>query len=99
MKIRLQRGGLHPRPKGWGISPHNHNKLKPKPDPESMYYLCKELNVLPKNILMVGDSIADINLGKNTNCQTIVVKTGNYIDTEFLKEADYVVESIDSILE
>ena len=48
--------------------------------------------------MMVGDSIADIKLGRNSKCgATVIVKTGNYSNNDFLKEAEYVIDSIDDL--
>ena len=72
--------------------------FNPKPDPESINFLSNKFNLPTDNIMIVGDSVTDIQLGKNSKCgATVAVKTGNYLDTEFLNDADYVIDSIDNL--
>lgn len=44
---------------------------KPKPDKESMDYLCSELNCSSKEVLYIGDSYSDKEFAINSNCSFI----------------------------
>lgn len=48
------------------------DKVKnPKPNVESMEYLCNELNCSSKDVLYIGDSYLDKEFAKNSNCYFI----------------------------
>ena len=41
---------------------------KPKPNIDSMNYLCKEFNCLPSEVLYIGDSLIDKEFASNSKC-------------------------------
>ncbi len=52
------------------------DSIPPKPQPDAILKLIKDLNVSPENCVMIGDSEADINTGKNAQIYTIAVTWG-----------------------
>ena len=71
-----------------------------KPSPEPLILICKDLNIDPKNTLMVGDTEMDIQCGKNAGSHTCGVLYG-YRTKELLhiEKPDFLIESIDKILQ
>lgn len=71
-----------------------------KPSPEPLLKICSDLFVDVKNTLMVGDTELDIQCGKNAGSKTCGVSYG-YRTKELLEieKPDFIVESIDDILE
>jgi len=67
-----------------------------KPHPETIFVICRKLSVPPQEALMVGDSIADMMMGKKAGVAlTIGIVEGGVTPREELeKVADIVVESI-----
>lgn len=66
---------------------------KHKPDPLPIFKISSEFNVSTEDILIIGDSEADILAGKNANIQTVGVSYG-YGNPSRLKEiqADYIID-------
>lgn len=67
-----------------------------KPHPDLIEYLLQRNNVKIENTLLVGDSMADLNLAKNAKCRFLGVKTGLYTD-EFLVQSEYLIEDFQEI--
>nr|BDT26913.1 HAD family hydrolase [Bacteriovorax sp. HI3] len=66
---------------------------KHKPDPLPIFKISDEFNVSIENILIIGDTEADILAGKNASVRTVGVSYG-YGDPSRLKEmqADYIID-------
>lgn len=47
-----------------------------KPAAEPALYACNELNVEPKNVLFVGDSITDVGCARAAGCDVAIVRNG-----------------------
>lgn len=68
---------------------------KPKPDPESIYLICKNMQITPANTLFVGDAKGDIIMGKAAGCETALFlpkENKQFYDFEILKltNPDYI---------
>lgn len=50
-----------------------------KPDPESLFMACRQINAQPQNCVYVGDHIRDIEAGRRAGMRTIAAAYG-YID-------------------
>lgn len=61
------------------------SSFKHKPDPEIVNYIMGQLNIEPKDTVIVGDSKSDILTGKNAGIDTIAVTYG-YDKLENLKK-------------
>jgi len=70
-----------------------------KPDPETIFTICRRLSVPPLETAMVGDSVADMMMGKRAGVAlTIGILEGGVIPREELeKVADVVVDSIQDL--
>jgi len=67
-----------------------------RPDPQMIYYLMERFNVdNPKNVIKVGDTVADIMEGKNAGVWTVAVLSGTQ-ERNTLVEAcpDFIINSI-----
>lgn len=70
-----------------------------KPSPDQFLKICNELNVDPKESLMVGDTELDIKCGKSAGAKTCAVTFG-YRKTEELEifNPDYVISDLSELL-
>ena len=68
----------------------------PKPHPETIFSICRQLGIDPKETVMVGDSVADMMAGKRAGVAlTVGVLEGGVTPKEELeKVADLVVDSM-----
>jgi phosphoglycolate phosphatase len=75
----------------------NVSNLKPHPD--HLIYICNQLNVKPSEILIIGDTIRDIEAAINVGAPSIAIHT-KFSRLETLKKADKIVKEneIPSIL-
>jgi phosphoglycolate phosphatase len=71
----------------------------PKPHPETIFSICRQLGIDPKETVMVGDSVADMMAGKKAGVAlTIGILEGGVTPREELeKVADIVVDSIQDL--
>ena len=60
-----------------------------KPNPEVIIKACKLLNVKPKDVVIIGDTISDIKAGRNIGCKVIGLNIN----------ADYRINKLSKILE
>lgn len=67
-----------------------------KPSPELVNYIIKKYSLKLTDIVVIGDSIADLNMSKNANCRFIGVKTGLYTD-EFIENSQYLVSDLTQV--
>jgi len=66
----------------------NVNNLKPHPD--HLFHICKELNVEPNEILVIGDNIRDIEAAINVDAHSIALIT-KFVRTKTLQKADKII--------
>ena len=71
-----------------------------KPSPEPLLMICRELNVLPIESMMTGDTELDIMCGKGANVKTCGVTYG-YRTREVLEKEkpDYIIHNIKELIE
>ncbi len=66
--------------------------LESKPSAHPLHVLCKQANVLPENCVVVGDTSADIGMGRNGNAKLIVgVLTGSGTREHLLENGAHLV--------
>lgn len=75
-----------------------------KPDPEAALLACKKLNANPQDAVVIGDSKADILMGKAAGCKTILFNQKEYdlfYDLETLKQSnpDKIIVNYDGLKE
>lgn len=68
--------------------------LKPKPDPEAVYYFIEKYGIKKEEALMIGDRNIDILCGKNARILTCYITNGKP-DSKI--SADYCFESIEDL--
>lgn len=71
---------------------------KAKPNPDMVYKICNHTQGRGDEVLVVGDTHYDIEMGRNAGVKTCAVTYG-IGKKEELKNADYVVDNINKILE
>ena len=72
--------------------------LEIKPSAEPLLLICKELDILPSQTLMVGDSELDIRCGKNGETKTCGVTFGYRTVEELQKEKpDYLISGLNDL--
>jgi len=65
---------------------------KGKPDPEIVLKACKDLNVDPSKVVLVGDTLSDIKAGREAGCTVVGVK----VDGDFtIKDISELTKIID----
>lgn len=70
----------------------------PKPDPEGILKIIKELKVARDNTYMVGDTATDIKTGKNAGIATIGAAYGFIGKNIFKSNPDYVIKDISEVI-
>ena len=73
---------------------------KSRPNPVMIYDMMKRLQILlPKEVIKIGDTIADIREGKNAGTYTAVVLSGTQSEDELRKEnPDMILNSLKDIM-
>lgn len=76
---------------------------KTKPDPEPMYLAAKKIDVMPTEIIYVGDHPRDIDAGRNANMYTILAAYGylpvQYKDDLSAWQADCIIQNVTELQE
>ncbi len=74
--------------------------MKIKPAPDMLLKICEDLNVLPQNTLMVGDSELDILCGNSAGAKTCAVVYGYRSEEHLKKESpDYLAADIIDLID
>lgn len=69
--------------------------LSHKPSPESLLFICNELEVIPAETIMVGDTELDIQCGKNAGSKTCGTLFGYRTREQLKKEnPDYLISGL-----
>ncbi|KAF7630815.1 hypothetical protein Mgra_00008915 [Meloidogyne graminicola] len=72
---------------------------KPKPNPHNALHICRELGIDPKEALMVGDTAADMGMGRGANVGTTVgVLSGIGDFSELSPNADHILPNVGCLL-
>lgn len=71
----------------------------PKPFPEIGIKACRKMDVNPENVIVIGDTNADMNLGKNLNSQaSIGIVHESKGKGEHLTDANHIVNHYDQLI-
>ena len=72
---------------------------RPKPAPDLMYVILGSLGAKPEETLVVGDTVFDIEMGRNAGCHTYAVSYGNQ-SADILAGAcpDYIIDDLRKLL-
>jgi len=72
---------------------------RPKPAPDIMYVILGRLGVKPEETLVIGDTVYDIEMGRNAGCHTCAVTYGNQsADTLAGAYPDYIIDDLRKLL-
>jgi HAD superfamily hydrolase (TIGR01549 family) len=64
-----------------------------KPNPDLVKYIMLKNNLLKENIVVIGDSMADLGMAKNAQCKFIGVKSGLFTD-EFISQSENIIDDL-----
>ncbi|XP_077970453.1 pyrophosphatase PpaX-like isoform X2 [Styela clava] len=70
----------------------------PKPAPDNVHMICKDLDVKVEDAVMIGDTHFDTVMGRDSKCGTVIGVLTGQVDESELDDAHYVVNSIDEAL-
>ena len=74
------------------------NGFKPKPAPDMVNYLLQKMNLAPSDVLVVGDTTFDIDMGTAAGCKTCAVTYGNHSAERLAtSKCDWMVGRFDEI--
>lgn len=68
----------------------------PKPHPAPLLHICKQWEVHPRNVVMVGDHLHDIQCGKDAGSVTMLLNDSK--NGDFKRYADFNVDSLNGII-
>ncbi|KAI6240868.1 hypothetical protein M3Y99_00394700 [Aphelenchoides fujianensis] len=74
------------------------NGSLPKPHPHNALSICRVLGVDPKDALMVGDTLADMGMGRSANLGTVGVLSGIADRHELDPHADHLVKHVGELM-
>lgn len=92
----LERKGL----RRWFAAVHGGDAFaRRKPDPMPLLETCRGLGVLPRETLMVGDSVNDVQAARAAGCPVVLVSYGyNHGEPATSAGADAVIDRLDDLL-
>jgi len=64
-----------------------------KPNPDLVEYILDKNNLLKEDVVVVGDSMADLGMATNANCKFIAVKSGLYT-SDFINQSENIIEDL-----
>ncbi len=67
-----------------------------KPSAEPLLYIAREWRLKPEQVLMVGDFLYDILMGRRAGCRTAFLTNGQAIPQEL--DADMVITALDELI-
>lgn len=74
--------------------------VAPKPAPDKIYAVCRALGVSPQVAVMVGDTPADMQMGRNAGVMaTVGVTSGLTAATEFATLADVILPDVGHLMQ
>lgn len=91
VKTVLHKHGLH-----FNFIATREDTIKPKPAPDPIFMLSKQMNIHTDYLLMVGDYKYDIMCGKAAGAKTALLKYKEYIETEVLP--DFEISNIRELI-
>ncbi|MFO7815252.1 MAG: HAD family hydrolase [Halanaerobiales bacterium] len=75
-------------------------EIEPKPNPKMLKEFCKECNIKPQEVAVVGDSIKDIEFAKRGNSGLAIgVLSGTSTRKVLNRKCDYIFEDIERLIE
>ncbi len=72
--------------------------VNPKPSPDMAFDFCNQMKISPRELLIVGDSVTDMEFAENAKAQFIGIKTDYNDFEEFAKHNKTAVDNIQDII-
>ena len=74
--------------------------VAPKPSKDQIQYLCEKLgdNILPSEVVMVGDTPRDMQMAVNAGCALGIGVLGGASGRNNLTKANHIIENLDDVL-
>ena len=72
---------------------------KSKPDPFPLLNICEKLNTEISDSIMIGDSVTDLNAGKDAGMPVVLVSYGYTDNKDIYNEADLVINDFSQLKE
>jgi HAD superfamily hydrolase (TIGR01509 family) len=96
-RVQVEAAGLLPR---FAHVQGTDEGMRPKPDPDVIYYACKTLEVDPERVVMVGDTFRDVHAAKAAGARAVAVAYSEAHYTRALTfGADIVVRSLEELVD
>lgn len=64
-----------------------------KPSADLVKYILDKHNLVKDDVIIIGDSMADLGMARNANCKFLAVKSGLHTD-EFIKQSENIIEDL-----
>lgn len=64
-----------------------------KPSSDLVEYILDKNSLSKEDVVVIGDSMADLGMAKNAKCKFLAVKSGLYTD-DFINQSEYVIENL-----
>jgi HAD superfamily hydrolase (TIGR01549 family) len=64
-----------------------------KPNPDLVNYILNKYNLTKDDVVVIGDSMADLGMAKNASCKFLAVKSGLYTN-EFIKQSKNIIDDL-----
>ncbi|KXO07383.1 Haloacid dehalogenase-like hydrolase [Moritella sp. JT01] len=73
---------------------YSDGDIAPKPAPALLNAFCNRCDLTPQQVTMFGDTVSDMEFGRNAGASTVGVLTGTATDDELQPYADIVLHSV-----
>lgn len=70
----------------------------PKPHPAGILHIAESWGIPPQNLVMVGDSVDDMESGHRAGAATVLIKSEVNSHLNHVPETDYVIEKLDDLI-
>lgn len=67
-----------------------------KPNPDLVEYILRKSGLSKEEVIVVGDSMADLGMAKNAKCKFLGVKTGLYTN-EFISQSENMIDDFKNL--
>ncbi|CCN85986.1 HAD family hydrolase [Vibrio nigripulchritudo] len=73
---------------------YSDGDIEPKPAPALLNAFCQQCRVEPHEVIMFGDTVSDMEFGRNGGAKKVGVLTGTALQSELEPVADLVIPSV-----
>lgn len=84
---------------GWFATIQTADDNPSKPDPGMVLRAAREVGLSPSQVIMIGDTTFDIQMGRSAGAMTVAVSWGNHPDEALLEvEADHIIDAFGELV-